>query len=265
MTVFNSENSPIQAKRGKTFTTHLTIDANDNIWFTDGYNGYRFDHEEWTVFDTLNYPLRWTIGIEPDSKGNVYFRTFQGIRKYNGESWSIIDKSNAELPMERISGIYVDRKNRMWIGTYGGNIRIDDRATVKFEDSENPLSQASISKMYEDSKGNLWFDLYNKDKTKAGIWLLKPNGEWTSIRPKNSKLFTENDVNDFLLDEENEILWIALNSVGLIRYDIQNDKWETYTPENSNVPSIHVMKLTKDKNGTIWAATFAGIIKMNEK
>ena len=264
MTVFNSESSPIQAKRGKTFTTHLTIDANDNIWFTDGYNGYRFDHSEWTVFDTLNYPLRWTIGIEPDKKGNVYFRTFEGIRKYNGESWSIIDKSNTDLPMERISGIYLDSKNRMWIGTYEGNIRIDDGKTVKFENPDNPLSQASISKIYEDSNGNLWFDLYNKDKSKAGIWLLKPNGEWTSIRPKNSELFTKNDVNDFLLDEVNEVLWIALNSVGLIRYDIQNDIWETYTPENSNVPSIHVMKLTKDKNGVIWAATFAGIMKMNE-
>jgi ligand-binding sensor domain-containing protein len=264
MTVFNSDNSPIQAKRGKTFTTYLTIDANDNVWFTDGYNGYRFDHNEWTVFDTLNYPLRWTIGIEPDTKGNVYFRTFQGIRKYDGESWSIIDKSNTDLPMERISGIYVDSKNRTWIGTYEGNIRIDEETTVKFENPENPLSQASISKISEDSKGNLWFDLYNKDKSKAGIWLLKPNGEWTSIRPKNSELFTKNDVNDFLLDEENDVLWIALNSVGLIRYDIQNDKWETYTPENSNVPSIHVMKLTKDKDGTIWAATFAGVMKMKK-
>ena len=67
-----------------------------------------------------------------------------------------------------------------------------------------------------------------------------------------------------MLDEENQVLWIALNSVGLIRYDIENDKWETYTPQNSNVPSIHVMKLTKDKNGTIWAATFAGVIKMKK-
>ena len=63
--------------------------------------------------------------------------------------------------------------------------------------------------------------------------------------------------------EEKNILWIALNSVGLIKYDISNDKWETYTTENSNVPSIHVMQLTKDKNGTIWGATFSGLIKLN--
>ena len=49
---------------------------------------------------------------------------------------------------------------------------------------------------------------------------------------KNSELFTKNSINDFLLDEDKNILWIALNSVGLIKYDIFNDKWETYTNEN---------------------------------
>ncbi len=263
--VFNSDNSPIISKRGKSFTTHLTIDANNNIWFSDGYNGYKYDQVNWTVFDTISTPLRWTIGIQPDNFGSVYFRTFKGIRKYDGKQWSIIDQSNTELPMERISGVFVDSKNRTWIGTYEGNIRIENGETTKFENSNSPLSKASISKIYEDSKGNFWFDLYSKNKKDAGIWLLKSNGEWLSIRPKNSQLFTKNDINDFLLDEETNILWIALNSVGLIRYDITNDKWETYTPANSNIPSIHVMKLAKDNNGIIWGATLAGIIKMKNK
>jgi ligand-binding sensor domain-containing protein len=260
--VFNSDNSPIISKRGKSFTTHLTIDANDNIWFSDGYNGYKFGQNNWTVFDTINSPLRWTIGIQPDNEGNVYFRTFEGLRKYDGKQWTIIDQSNTDLPMERISGFFIDSKNRTWIGTYEGNIRIENGETTNFENSDSPLSKASISKIFEDSKENLWFDLYSENKENAGMWLLKSNGEWQSIRPKNSELFTENDINDFLLDEETNILWIALNSVGLIRYDITNDKWETYTPANSNIPSIHVMKLIKDKKGIIWGATFAGIIKL---
>ena len=120
--------------------------------------------------------------------------------------------------------------------------------------------------MYEDKSGNLWFDLYNDDdKSKAGMFILRTNGDWESLKPKNSELFTKNSINDFLLDEDKNILWIALNSVGLIKYDINNDKWETYTNENSNIPSIHVMQLTKDKNGTIWGATFAGLIKLNQK
>jgi hypothetical protein len=263
--VFNSDNSPIISKRGKSFTTHLTIDANDNIWFSDGYNGYKFGQNNWTVFDTINSPLRWTIGIQPDNEGNVYFRTFEGLRKYDGKQWTIIDQSNTDLPMERISGFFIDSKNRTWIGTYEGNIRIENGETTNFENSDSPLLKASISKIFEDSKENLWFGLYSENKENAGMWLLKSNGEWQSIRPKNSELFTENDINDFLLDEETNILWIALNSVGLIRYDITNDKWETYTPANSNIPSIHVMKLIKDKKGIIWGATFAGIIKLKSK
>lgn len=265
MTVYTSNNSPIRSDHGKTFTTNLTLDAHNTIWFSDGFNGYRYDHNQWTVFDTLQTPLRWTIGIEPDAKGNVYFRTYEGIRKYDGQNWTIIDKSNTDLPTDKISGVYVDSKNRTWIGTYEGNIRIDGDTTVKFNQPENPLSRASIFNMHEDSKGNFWISLYNDDdKSKGGMWLLKPTGEWTCIKPKHSDLFAKNDINDFLLEEEEGILWIALNAVGLIRYDIVRDKWEIYTPENSAVPSIHVMDLTKDKDGLIWASTFAGIIKMKK-
>lgn len=264
--VYNSSNSSIIAKRGKSFTKCLTIDSNDNIWFSDGYNGYKFDKTNWTVYDTISTPLRWTTGIKTDKKGNVYFKTFKGLRKFDGTNWTIIDKSNTNLPAENISDFFIDNKNRTWIGTYKGNIRIEGETTIQLKNSDNPLSESTISKIYEDKKGNLWFDLYNKeDKSKAGMFILRTNGEWESIRPKNSKLFSKNDINDFLLDEEKNILWIALNSVGLIKYDLINEKWEIYTTENSNIPSIHVMKLAMDKEGIIWGATFAGIIKLNKK
>src|SRR5690606_25940301 len=193
---------------------------------------------------------------------NVYLTSWGGLAKYDGENWTLIDTSNSKLPSNKVSGVYVDKQDRLWIGTFDGNIRIDKEETVEINKTDSPLKEGSLSQVYEDSKGNLWFDLYSKAKSKAGMWLLQPSGEWSSIRPKNSELFTKNDINDYLLDEEKGVLWIALNSVGLIRYDIVNDKWETYTPNNSDVPSIHVMKLTKDKNGVIWAATFAGIMKL---
>lgn len=262
MTVYNSSNSPIQQKRNRSFTTHLSIDANNAIWFSDGYNAYRILNGDWTVFDTLNYPLRWTNGIIPDNQGNVYFKTSRGLRKYDGETWSVIDSMKLPLPSENISAVYEDQQNRLWIGTYDGNIRLDGELIESFSELNNPLAHAAISKVYEDAQGTFWFDLYSKDKSRAGLWKLEANGQWSSVRPSNSELFTKNDINDFLVDERNQVVWIALNSVGLIRYGIEDNTWEVYTPENSDVPSVHVMKLTIDKDGIVWAATFAGVIKM---
>lgn len=268
MEIFDVTNSAIKpVKYNQNIASsirHAATDSRGNIWLAAGWDAYKFDGNKWTVYDSINSPIEWPRKIFSDNYGNVFLTSWDGLAKYDGENWSVIDTSNSALPSNKISGVYLDNQDRLWIGTFDGNIRIDKDQTIEFNESDSPLKVGSISQVFEDSKGNFWFDLYSKDKTKAGMWLLKPNGEWTSIRPKNSELFTKNDINDFLLDEENGVLWIALNSVGLIRYDIENDKWETYTPENSEVPSIHVMKLTKDKNGIIWAATFAGVIKMNK-
>lgn len=263
--VTNSAIKPVKYDQNRASSIrYAAMDGKDNLWLAAGWDAYKFNGNEWTVYDSINSPVVWPRKIYSDKSANVYLTSWRGLAKYDSENWSIIDTSNSELPSNKVSGVYVDSQNRLWIGTFDGNIRIDKGKTIEFNQSDSPLKEGSISQVYEDSKGNFWFDLYNKDKTKAGMWLLKPDGEWASIRPKNSELFTKNDINDFLLDEENGILWIALNSVGLIRYDIENDRWETYTPENSEVPSIHVMKLAKDKNGIIWAATFAGVIRMKK-
>ncbi len=268
MEVFGVTNSAIRpVKYNQNIASPIreaAIDGKGNIWLSAGWEAYKFDGSEWTVYDSINSPIVWPRKIHSDNLNNVYLTSWRGLAMYDGDNWSVIDTSNSELPSNKVSGVYVDSQDRLWIGTFDGNIRIDKDQTIKFNESDSPLKEGAISQVFEDSKGNFWFDLYSEDKTKSGMWLLKPNGEWASIRPRSSELFTKNDINNFLLDEENGVLWIALNSVGLIRYDLESDKWEIYTPENSEVPSIHVMKLAKDKNGIIWAATFAGVIKMKE-
>ena len=267
MTLFNVNNSPIKPvkyNQNKTSSIkHASVDKEDNLWFLAGYEAYKYDGQNWTVYDSINSPINWARKVFVDHSNNVWFTSWSGVSKFNGKEWTVIDTSNSKLPSNKVSGVFVDSKDRLWIGTFDGNIRIDGSNTIEFKDSDSPLKEGAISQMYEDSKGDLWFDLYNDDdKSKAGMFVLRTNGAWESVRPKNAEWFNENSINDFLLDEENNILWVALNSVGLIRYDITNDKWETYTNQNSNVPSIHIMQLTKDKNGIIWAATFAGVIKI---
>lgn len=270
MEIFNTQNSglkPVKYNKNKTASIRdATVDKMNNKWLIAGWDAYKYDGKNWTVFDSINSPINWARKLFVDNSNNVYFTSWRGVSKYDGEKWTTIDTSNSKLPSNKTLGVFVDSKERVWIGTFSGNIRIDVDKTVEFNNSNTPLKEGSISKMYEDKNGNLWFDLYNDDdKSKAGMFVLRTNGEWESLKPKNSELFTKNSINDFLLDEDKNVLWITLNSVGLIKYDIKNDKWETYTNENSNIPSIHVMQLTKDKNGTIWGATFAGLIKLNEK
>ena len=264
---FNSKNTTISAPGYNSNKTQavrdLEVDKSNNKWFIAGWAAYKYDNKEWTKYDSINSPIHWARNIFVDNSNNVWFTSLDGIAKFDGQNWSIINKQNSNLPSDNILGVYVDNKNRIWIGTFEGNLIIENDVTKLLEDQDSPLSKAFIKKMYEDKKGNLWFCLYKSKSEEAGIYMLDNLGKWTRIIHPNSKMFIENSINDFYLDEESGLLWLTLNGVGVLNYNLNTKKWETYTNENSSVPSIHCMKITKDKNGLIWIATFAGVIKLN--
>lgn len=266
---FNSKNTIINPKlynKNQTQSVRdLDVDKKNNKWFVIDWDVYKYNNEKWTKYDSVNSPINWARKIYIDNANNIWFTSWKGVSKFDGENWSIINKENSNLPTDKTLGVFVDHKNRTWIGTFEGNVMIENGKTIQLNDKKSPLSKAFISQMYEDKKGNLWFDLYNEKGTDAGIYVLKSNGVWERIINENPKMFTENSINNFLFDEEKHTLWISQNNVGILKYNIVNKSLEIYTNENSNVPSVNIEKITKDKNGAIWAATYAGVIKTNIK
>jgi ligand-binding sensor domain-containing protein len=267
--VFNSKNSIIKAtKYDKNLTQTVRdaeVDKKNNKWFVIGYDVYRYDNQKWTMYDSTNSPIDWARKIFVDRANNVWFTSWDGVAKFDGNKWSILNTKNSALPSDKALGVYVDSKNRLWIGTFEGNIMIEGQKVTKFAEAESPLSKAYISQGYETNNGDLWFSLYKEKDMNAGMYIMHPNGSWERIKTDNDKMFYENSINNFLLDEDKNVLWVSLNNVGILRYDLINKAWEVYTTENSNVPSVNVEKITKDKNGAIWAATYAGVIKLNIK
>lgn len=265
---FNSKNtsisSPAYNKSETQSVRNLEVDKTNNKWFVAGWDVYRYDNKNWTKYDSINSPINWARKIFVDHSNNVWFTSWNGVAKFDGKNWSVINKQNSNLPTDKTLGVYVDKKDRIWIGTFEGNVIIENGVTKLLNDKNSPLSKAYISKIYEDKKGFFWFDLYNDKSNEAGIYVLDLQGKWTKISHPNPKMFSENAINDFYLDEESNLLWITLNGVGVLCYDTNSKKWETYTNENSNVPSVHCERITKDKDGSIWIATYAGVIKLNQ-
>ena len=262
MTVINSGNSPLRSKRNQTTIMYSDIDIYNNKWFTDGYNTYEYDDNNWVVYDSTNSPLKWTTGIYADKFGNVWFTSSNGLIKFDGKMWSVINTSNSKLPSNRTMGVFVDSKKRIWIGTFDGNLMIDGDSSTNFQSTENPLKTSSLQKGYEDKTGNIWFSLYEKFPQTKGFTKFSTTGEWTIFNTENSKI-PRNDVLDFAVDESSKNIWLSINKVGISKYDGKN--WETFTPENSNVPSTYIQSISLDKNGKLWCATFAGLLKVYSK
>lgn len=264
MELINQSNSPLRVTKYNKNKTNSIMDAvvdnQNNKWFSDGYNAYKFDDKNWTVYDSLNSKMRWSTKIYADKSNNVYFTTFKGLVVYDGQTWSVMDSINTKLPSNRVMGVFKDGKNRLWIGTNKGNIRIDGQTVKEFKDSDTPLATSTLTKGYEDSKGNIWFSLYEKFPQTKGFAKLKTDGTWEIINTENADI-PRNDVLDFAIDEKNNRIWLSINRVGLSMFDGEN--WQTFTPENSNVPSTYIQSITLDENGNLWCATFAGLLKIN--
>jgi ligand-binding sensor domain-containing protein len=266
---YNSSNTIIAStannKKETKSVRDMVVDQKDNKWFVIGYDVYKYDNHIWSKFDSLNSPINWARTSYADHLGNVFFTSWDGVAKFDGEKWSQLTKKNAKLPSDKTLGVFVDSKERTWIGTFEGNVMIEKGKTTLLNDKSSPLSKAYISQMHEDKKGNLWFSLHNEEGTAAGIYKLSLDGVWERLLNDDPKMFVANSINEFFLDEQNGTLWVSQNNVGILKYAIASKKLEVYTNENSNVPSVHVAQITKDKDGAIWAATFAGVIKTGLK
>lgn len=265
---FNVQNSPIKSTMYDKSKTEgiedIAVDHNNNKWFISAWSVYKFDNVNWTIFDSTNSPIKWARTVFVDKQNNVWFTSWDGLAKFDGKRWSVVDSTNSQIPTNQVLGAFIDSRNRLWIGTFKGNVMIDGNHTFRFTDSESPLSKANISKGYEDKEGNIWFSLENDKSVDAGIYVLKTDGMWKRINLPDYVMF-KGGINDFLLDEDKNVLWIAINGIGLLKFDINKESLEIYTNHNSKVPSTVVSKLALDKDGQIWATTFAGVIKQNKK
>lgn len=257
--VINSTNSALRPTRNRVGIMNADVDIYNNKWFSDGYTTYKYDGATWKVFDSLNSPIKWTTGIYADKTGNIWFSGFSRLVKFDGKDWSVMDTSNSPLPSNRIMGVFVDSKKRLWIGTDKGNIRIDGTSIENFKTTDNPLKTSALTKGYEDKNGNIWFSLYEKFPQTQGFAKYSPDGEWTVITTGNSKI-PRNDVLDFAINESSNTIWLSINRVGISQFDGKN--WATFSPDNSKVPSTYIQSIAIDKQGNVWCATFAGLLKI---
>ncbi len=258
--VINSNNSALRLKRNELSIMNSTVDLYNNKWFSDGFTTYKLSGNEWNVYDATNSPIKITTGLYADKYGRVWLTSHFGLIKFEKNSWTIMDTSNSELPSNYIIGVFVDSKKRLWVGTDKGNVMFDGLNILRFNSSDCPLKTMAIKKGYEDKTGNIWFSLYeNRFPQSIGFIEYTVDGKWISIDTKNSNI-PRNDILDFTINEKTNTIWFSINGVGISEFDGKN--WATFTKENSNVPGNYIPSIALDKDGNLWCATFAGLLKI---
>jgi len=175
-----------------TFPVSLYAQPEEEIQFT-----------HYTSEDGLS--LNVVTEILQDSRGFLWFGTYNGLNRYDGYNFKIFlpESSNPQsISNHSIWSLYEDSKGYLWIGTLDGLNRYDWRTEEFHRYKNNPEDRNSLSdnlvySIYEDRSGNLWIgtdnglNKYNREKD--NFTLVKEASKENNVNALNSFICIEED------------------------------------------------------------------------
>lgn len=184
------------------------------------------------------------------------------------------------LSHNTIWSIYEDSQGIIWIGTSGGGLNRFNPETGIFNHYQySPKTPEGLSDNYirdinEDNNGNLWIctsnnglNLFNRDTGKFTHYQPDPLNIWSLSSYEILKI----------MKDRKGILWLATGS-GIDRFNPESFEQSETRPDrpiyfthfrhNRNDPhslsSNQVFYIYEDRKGNIWAATNAGLNKLDQ-
>jgi ligand-binding sensor domain-containing protein len=259
--------------KGKYFNYFaLSCDNNDIKWVYGTNNIYSYDNLKWTKYDPKIIGFDGAYQIMNISRTNeMFFCADEGLVIYKNGIWDKYDKQRIpELPENKVYTAYRDVKNRLWLGTFKGIIMIDNNNQVtEFEKSTSFLKGRNFTSITEDEEGNVYFGLFKNDKgtemnSDEGVAVLSKNDKWLKYTVENSGI-PKNYTTKVFYDKFEKIIWIATNSVGVVRFDPKRNIWENYHNLNSDIPTSWISDIEQDSKGNLYLGTRQGLVKIEKR
>jgi ligand-binding sensor domain-containing protein/signal transduction histidine kinase len=164
-----------------------------------------------------------------------------------------------------VSAIAKDSSGNLWLGTNGnGLVRFDPRSgqyTTYVHDASNPrsLNHDRVTALRVDGGGSVWV------ATDFGLSRWESATEqFSTFSPQPKSLVQYRSISE----DASGVLWLATSSHGLHRFDPRTSTFRVFDaelraahpPGHNRVYSVHV-----DRAGTVWAATFRGLGKLDPR
>ncbi len=182
-------------------------------------------------------------------------------------------EEQADLFRSPILPILKDSKGNLWVGTEGEGFHFlsGEKPVYTFHqhepDNPNSISAGSVRSFTEDRQGHLWIGILG-----AGIEQFQwtPDGQGlkklNAINAGNTDLSSDLVIK-VMLDQSEDVLWVATNNNGLNRVDLVSGEINVYRHLEHDPNSLggnRIWGLNQDKNGFIWAGTWTeGLARLN--
>ncbi|MFO7852004.1 MAG: two-component regulator propeller domain-containing protein [Bacteroidota bacterium] len=225
----------------------LTFDKDDNLWISTEDGLLKYTGDDWVIINELSNE---SSAISP--KGKMAFSTYySGLFTLDGNTWEHFKVNNTGLPENGIMAIEVDKNGNAWAGLwYGGLTKFNGLVWKSFTATDTDLPHEDVRTIVADDENNLWIGTGNG---LAMIPAISIEGQPWKLYTTGNTALPSNSIRR--LHYGNGNLWIG-TSLGLTRYN--GDNWETYTTDNSPLPQNSIHSITTDIDGNIWVGTYGG-------
>jgi ligand-binding sensor domain-containing protein len=256
----------------------LAEDATGAIWVGMSEGLARWQHGQWTLFDSTNSPLPSSVvSIAPDIDGKaLWLGTPKGLVKFQGDNWVTYDSTNSGLPSSYVNDVLVDHSGRVWVATTAGLAVSDGANWQTFTRSNSSVPNDRPRSLALDSQGDLWIGFAEDWVTSNGASSSVPGG-LALYDGQTFKVFTTKNSgipSDYVLDvavDEQKVVWLATISTGtcggpacpaaegLVRFD--GATWKLFNSANSPLPDDYAQSVSSDGKGCVWVGTSQGLAR----
>ena len=109
----------------------------------------------WQTEDGL--PQNLVTSAVQTRDGYLWFGTYSGLTRFDGERFQMFDSSNnPELPHRRIMSLFEDARGTLWIGQETGALTRYQNGRFKTVSLESSSSRDAILGLGSDERGQLW-------------------------------------------------------------------------------------------------------------
>jgi ligand-binding sensor domain-containing protein len=247
----------------------IAIDSNGTKWFGTAGGLLSLNGDQWTAYDTSNSALpnngAWALTL--DKKNRIWVGTTgvvnleeaifgKGVACFDGESWTVFDTSNSDLPANRVEAICADNEF-IWMGTLGGGLAaFNDTSWMIYNTSNSGLPSNGILSLAIAPDSSLWIGSFGG--------LSHFDGEsWTTYNTENT-IMPHDAVFTLYVDDEG-VVWAGCGMTyngGLVRID--GSEWTLYNKNNSDLATYDVFSVCKDKTDRLWVGALEGLFSLQQ-
>ena len=258
-----------------------------SIFALDPHKGLtQYSRKLWTQQQGLPQDTIRAIGQTSD--GYLWLGTDEGLARFDGYDFTIVNKDESKLPSNSITALAGAPDGSLWIGTSAGLTRYQNGQFHNFS-TKDGLPDNSVAQIFIDHTGMVWIvsgtDLVRFDGKKFTVFAARKDLPLDTVRTVyedrhnvlwiggfggivkrsgnrfipvlESSIIAGDAITRLAMDEHNN-LWIG-GSLGMIV--LYADGHVRQFDTRDGLPDLFVRAMWLDRDGNIWAGTNNGLTR----